>query len=135
MEYRFEIEHKAAGAVMVTCGDHQARDERALARKMVNAGAPDGVIEAGRAGRIDYRVRSLHAFAATALEEGENGAYVRTYRPHEKAAVGSALQHAIFRRTARVKNGVSGAAGIPPAPECVEKPSTELQERSNAEGR
>jgi len=112
MEYRFEIEHKAAGAVLVTCGIYEARDERALARKMVNGGCPDGAIEAGRAGRIDYRVRSLHAFAATALEEGDRGIRVRTYKPHEHSEVTPALQYAVSVRECALKNRREASAGM-----------------------
>jgi hypothetical protein len=122
MSYRFEIEHRTDGGARVTCGDHEARDERALARKMVNAGAPDGPIEAGRVGHVDYRVRSLHAFAATALYERETGLVVAPYSPHPEATVTPALAHAISSYRGRRKNGVSGAAGSP-ALECVDEAS------------
>ena len=58
-----------------TCEDLTARSTRscaarALARKMVAAGIPDGPIEArGKDGRLRYTVRSPHAFAKFTLSE------------------------------------------------------------------
>jgi hypothetical protein len=123
--YRFEIEHRPAGAVRVTCGIYEARDERALARKMVNGGCPDGAIEAGRSGKIDYRVRSLHAFAATALTEGDRGLYVAVYSPHPEAEVTHALQIAISGVVEGRKNRVSRAAGVVGAEGGVSQPLAE----------
>jgi hypothetical protein len=110
--YRFEIDDRSDGGARITCGEHVANDERALARKMVNAGAPDGPIEAGRTSCTDYRVRSLHAFAATAIEDGERGLLVRPYRPHEKSTVTIALQTAISLRECAVKNRRERAAAM-----------------------
>jgi hypothetical protein len=126
MSYRFDIEHRTDGGARITCGDHEARDERALARKMVNAGAADGPIEAGRLGHVDYRVRSLHAFAATALEEGDRGFRVRTYKPHENSTVTPALERAVSRRECARKNGVSRSAGVAGAEGGVSQPLVAL---------
>jgi hypothetical protein len=126
MPYRFNIEHRTDGGARVTCGDHEARDERALARKMVNAGAPDGAIEAGRVGHVDYRVRSLHAFAATALKEGDRGLSVVPYAPHPEAEVAPALQTAVSRVVARRKDGVSRSAGVVGAEGGVTQPLAAL---------
>lgn len=117
--YRFDIEHRHDGGVRVTCDGLEHHDERGLARKLVNAGAEDGPIEVGRPGRVDYRVISLHAFAAGALEEGDQGIRIRTYRPHPDAKVSPSLQHAISSRVWAVKNGRKHSTGIT-APECVE---------------
>ena len=123
MTYRFDMTHRHDGGIRVTCADHHADSERGLARKLVNAGAVDGPIEAGRPGRTDYRVASLHAFAAMALSEGENGFAMRVYKPHPDAQVSEALQHAVSSMVVTVKNrrerpgrygtsseGVSGAS-------------------------
>jgi hypothetical protein len=128
MSYRFDIEHRTDGGARVTCGDHEARDERALARKMVNGGYLDGPIEAGRVGRIDYRVRSLHAFAATALSEGDRGLYVAPYAPHPEAEVTPALQTAVSRVVAARKFRLSRAAGVVDAEGGVSQPLAEAAE-------
>lgn len=111
MTYRFNILHRGDGAVRVTCGEHHADSERGLARKLVNAGAVDGPIEAGRAGRVDYRVASLHAFAAGTLREGEMGFSVATYQPHPEATVSPALQNAVSVRMVAVKFRAEERAG------------------------
>lgn len=90
MNYRFDIEHRSDGFRVTACG-MDANDERALARKLVNAGHPDGRIEGGRIGRVDWRVGSLHAFAATAISEGDYGLKVAPYKPHPNATVAPAL--------------------------------------------
>ena len=44
--YRVDIAPRHDGGINVTCGEHSHHDERGLARKLVNAGAADGPIEA-----------------------------------------------------------------------------------------
>lgn len=104
MMHRFDIEHRHDGSIRVTCGDHHADSEHGLARKLVNAGAADGPIEAGRVGHVDYRVKSLHAFAAVSLSEGENGFSLGVYKPHPNAQVSEALQHAVSSLVVTLKN-------------------------------
>ena len=53
------------GSGVARCGDVVAQSSRDLARKLVFAGAEDGPVEAMRGDRV----RSLHAFARTALVE------------------------------------------------------------------
>jgi len=103
MTYRFNIDHRHDGSIRVTCGEHIHASERGLARKLVNAGAVDSPIEAGRPGRTDYRVGSLHAFAAVALNEGEAGFSAGTYKPHPEAEVSPALERAVAARAVAVK--------------------------------
>lgn len=118
--YRFDIAYRSDGGVRVTCSNDAHHSERGLARKLVNDGAPDGPIEAGRVGRVDYRVASLHAFASRRMVERDaGGLHVVPYEPHPHAQVSPALQHAISASLARVKNRRK-AATASPAPECVE---------------
>ena len=70
-------------------------------------------------GRTDYRVKSLHRFAAHSVEEGERGIQIRTYRPHEKATVSLALGYAVSRAECAAENRRKARAATP-APERVE---------------
>jgi hypothetical protein len=108
MTYRFDLNHRSDGSAPATCGEHQARDARALARAMVNAGCADAPLEAGRPGRTDYRAASLHAFAAMSLSEGDRGFRLAVYAPHPEAQVSRALQNAISRCAVAAKNRRQG---------------------------
>lgn len=108
--YRFDIEHYSNGNITVASAGHSANSERGLARKLVEAGLPDGPIEAGRIGRRDYTVASLHHFAAGTLSEGEKGFTRGIYAPYPPRDLHPALQHAISRRVEAGKNGVSASA-------------------------
>jgi len=79
--YRFDVTFLPGAAIRVSCGALTANDERTLARKLVAAGCPDGVIDGGRIGRTDWRVRSLHAFAATRLVERDRGFSIEALKP------------------------------------------------------
>jgi hypothetical protein len=122
--YRFDIQHHANGSITATNAGHSANSERGLARKLVEAGLPDGPIEAGRPGCRDYTVASLHHFAAGTLSEGEKGFQRGIYAPYPPREMHPALQHAISRRVEAVKNGVSGNLATP-APEGVQKAAGE----------
>ena len=72
--YAFQISTGRAGVDIASCGDMTAQSSRGcaardLSRTLVAAGAEDAPIEAMRGDRVSYRVRSLHAFARTALVE------------------------------------------------------------------
>ena len=108
--YRFDIQHHTNGSITATCAGYSATSERALARKMVEAGLPDGTIEAGRTGITDYTTPSLHHFAAGTLSEGEKGFVRGIYAPYPPRDLHPALQHAVSRRVEAVKNGVSRRA-------------------------
>lgn len=108
--YRFDIQHHTNGNITVASAGHSANSERGLARKLVEAGLPDGPIEAGRIGRRDYTVASLHHFAAGTLTEGERGFHRGIYAPYPPREMHQALQHAISRRVEARKNGVSALA-------------------------
>jgi hypothetical protein len=112
--HRFEIEHRSDGGLLATCGEHSDRSERGLARKLVNAGVADGPVEAGRPGRVDYRVPSLHAFAAMALSEGEIGFRMAVYKPHPSATVSPMLEHAVSSCVGRRKNRLEGVGALQP---------------------
>ena len=110
MAYRFDIQHHTNGSLTATCAGHSANSERALARKLVEAGLPDGPMGAGRPGKTDYTVASLHHFAAGTLSEGEKGFTRGIYAPYPPREMHPALQHAISRRVEAGKNGASALA-------------------------
>lgn len=120
--YRFDIQHHTNGSLTATCGRHSANSERGLARKLVEAGLPDGPVGAGRPGKTDYTVASLHHFAAGTLSEGEKGFTRGIYAPYPPRDLHPALRHAISRRVEAGKNGASGVLATP-APDRVRKAS------------
>lgn len=93
--YRFDIQHHANGTMTVTCDDCSAPSERVLARMMVELGMADGPVEAGRDGRVDWMVASLHRFAAVALSEGDKGFSFPPYAPYPPRDLHPALDRAI----------------------------------------
>lgn len=93
--YCFEITHRHDGTTQHACSDQAATDARTLARKMVEGGALDAPIEAGRTGRIDWTVPSLHRFAAVAMMEGDRGFSFKPYAPYPTRDLHPALDHAI----------------------------------------
>lgn len=114
--YRFEITYRHDGTAQHACGDHTATDARALARKLVEAGRPDGPIEAGRAGKIDWTAPSLHRFAAVAMMEGDRGFSFKPYAPYPVRDLHPALDHAISvlrgeRKTAAEERAARVVAG------------------------
>ena len=119
--YRFDIQHHTNGSITATCDGHSASSERALARKLVEADAPDGPIEAGRPGHRDYTVASLHHFAAGTLTEGEKGFQRGIYVPYPAREMHPALQHAVSSRVEARKNRLSGSAATP-GPDSGKKP-------------
>lgn len=104
MTYRFDIEHRGDGSVRVTCGTYEATGERALARKLVNAGAPDGPMVAGLPDSDAYRVASLHRFAAHTLAERDTGLQIEVYKPHPRAEVSPSLERAVSASVEAAKN-------------------------------
>ena len=108
MTYRFDVEHRSDGSARITCGSYEAPDSNALARRMVNAGEPDGAISGGRPGRDDWRVRSLHAHAAVSVVEGDAGLGVVPYKPYPGTEVAPALQNAISARAVAIRNRREG---------------------------
>ena len=113
---RMDVEFRSNGSAVFTSGEHQAPDAHALARKLVEAGAPDQPIEGGRPGKRDWTARSLHAFAAVTLWEGERGFQTQTYAPYPTRDLHPALQRAISARVERRKNRREARAGTPAPP-------------------
>ena len=75
MSYRFEIATEPkTGADLASCGEYSARSlkscaARKLARVLIDAGMPDGPIEAWRGVVRCYTARSLAALSRTTLEQ------------------------------------------------------------------
>ena len=95
MNHRINIAFRSNGSVIATAGDHTADSDRALARKMVEAGVADGPVEIGRLGQIDMRAPSLHLFAAGTLSEGDAGFSHGIYAPWPVREINPALERAI----------------------------------------
>jgi hypothetical protein len=95
--YRFDTEYRSDGSCLHRCGEHQHRDARALARLLVESDAPDGPVESGPPGKRHWTTASLHAFAATTLEDGDAGFKNRVWRPYPPREVHPALQDAVSR--------------------------------------
>lgn len=111
--YRFDVTFLPAGAMRVDCGGLIAGDERSLARKLVAAGFPDGRIVGGRAGRTDWHVGSLHAFAAMRLVERDRGFVLEKYRPHGRSVRKGVADHAIHDAAAAPRTPLGSHAGRP----------------------
>ena len=94
--HRFDIEHRSNGSYVVRSGDLSADNERTLARRMVEDDAPDGPIEGGREGKLDWTFPSLHRFAAGAVGRWEEGVH-----PALQAAVVRIRDEFAQRRAAR----------------------------------
>lgn len=71
--HRFDIQHRSNGSILVRCGSLTSDSERGLARLMVEDDAPDGPIEAGPVGKLNWMFRSLHRFAAGCVGRWEEG--------------------------------------------------------------
>lgn len=91
--HRFTIgTERNSGTDTAECGPYVARSLRScaarkLARVMVEAGEPDGPIEArGTDGKLRYRVNSLHGFAKRTLVENPALRLI-PYQEHPFAAV------------------------------------------------
>jgi len=112
MNHRIDIAFRSNGSVIATAGDHTADSDRALARKMVEAGLPDGPVEIGRPGQTDMRAPSLHLFAAGTLSEGDAGFSKGIYAPYPMRDLHPALDRAIAAlREARKTASDALAAG------------------------
>lgn len=103
--YRFDTTYRTDGVAVHACNGETATDARALARKLGEAGAEDGPVEAGRIGRRDWMVASLHQFAATTLSEGDRGFKTGVYAPYPPRDLHPALDHAIAVERGRRKSG------------------------------
>lgn len=68
--YRFDVTYLRGGtgdALTVSCAGLEADQAWRLARRMVEDDMPDGPIEAGREGKVDWTFPSLYQFAASAV--------------------------------------------------------------------
>ena len=111
MKYRFDITHYGNGSVTVMCQEFTASSERVLARLLVESGAPDGSVEAGRVGTRDWTAPSLHAFAAGTLAEGDKGFTSGVYAPYPPRALHPALGHAVFALVTRRRAAFEARTG------------------------
>jgi hypothetical protein len=101
MIYRFDITHHGTGTMTVECQGHTAGSERVLARVLVESGAPDGAVEAGRVGKLDWTAPSLHVVAAGTLSEGDKGFTSGVYAPYPPRVLHPALGQAVFALSAK----------------------------------
>jgi hypothetical protein len=111
MKYRFDITHYGNGSVTVMCQEFTASSERVLARLLVESGAPDGSVEAGRVGTRDWTAPSLHAFAAGTLTEGEKGFTSGVYAPYPPRALPPGLEHAVSALVTRRRAAFEARTG------------------------
>ena len=78
------------------CGSYRAVSlkscaARKLARVMIDAGEPDGPIEAWHNGRLSYRVPSLYAFGKFTLSENPTPRLKRWF-PNDRFAISAGLE-------------------------------------------
>jgi hypothetical protein len=85
--YRFDAAERSNGAWLFTCDGHSADGERKLAGVLVESDYPDGPIEAGRPGRVDWTYPSLHEFAAGEVRPREAEQTPERLHPTLRAAV------------------------------------------------
>jgi hypothetical protein len=69
--YRFDVTFGTGDSYRVRCGAYEAGTTASLARMLVEAGLPDLPIEGGRAGKLDWTIRSSHRHAASTVSTEE----------------------------------------------------------------
>lgn len=96
--YRFDVAFLSGGAsARFMCAGHNAGSEWRLARILVEAGMPDGPIEGGRIGEVDWTFHSLHRFAVGAVSKREAEAADQLH-PALRTAVLAMLSERAARR-------------------------------------
>jgi len=87
MTHRFDTTFHSNGSYTLRCAGLEATTERALARRLVESDMPDGPIEGGRVGHLDWTFPSLHRFAAGAVTPSELEVTPERLHPTLRAAV------------------------------------------------
>lgn len=85
--YRFDAFHHGNDDWTFACADLTADSEKKLARLLVENDFPDGPIEGGRLGRLDWTYPSLHRFAASAIAPTDAERWPERLHPALRAAV------------------------------------------------
>lgn len=112
---RIELSERRDGADMATHGDTVAEHPKAsavhlLARKLVQAGAPDQPWEAYRSGALCLRGRSLHELAAVDKRDADAGIKTTLWQPFPGDAEGEALHAALKHARARLSERAPAAS-------------------------
>ena len=85
--YRIETSFGSAGSCRFSHSDMAAPSLPRLARLMVEDDMPDGPVEGGRAGRLDWTARSLHHLATQSVAAKELAEHSEQLHPTLLAAV------------------------------------------------
>jgi hypothetical protein len=104
--YRFDITHHSDGKHSVTHDGQTAHDSHTMARLLVAAGKPDGLILAGRPGKNDW-THMLHRHAGLTTRDDDVSTRTAIYAPHPRSEPHPLVQRAILActeaRSRRVK--------------------------------
>ena len=126
--YRFDAFHRGNDDWTFACLDLTADSARNLARLLVESDFPDGPVEGGRLGRLDWSYPSLHRFAASGVAGPDAERWPERLHPALRAAV---VALGVLRAARRAQAALlalavcAGLCGALPAGAAPPRPGTE----------